>query len=92
LSINQQALKDADISPETVDLVTAFLGGLASLIKDILEFSHVLCGRTDDDDSDDDETVTLEFIQENRDTIMGTREGIERCSEALDVILCLTQV
>ncbi|KAL3439917.1 ankyrin repeat-containing domain protein [Aspergillus insuetus] len=92
LSVNQQALKDADISAETVDLVTGFLGGLSSLIRDILEFSHVLCGRADGNDSDDDGMVTLEFIQENPDMIVGTREGIERCSKALDVILCLTQV
>jgi hypothetical protein len=51
-----------DISAKTVNLVIGFLGGLASLIKDILEFSHVLCGRADSDNSNNNKIVTLEFI------------------------------
>jgi hypothetical protein len=95
LSVEQQALKNADISAATVELITRFFSGLASIAENIEGFSQLLCGRAndeDDDDSDDDEHVTLEFLQENPETIVGIREGIERTSEALDVILSLTQV
>ncbi|KAJ0272838.1 hypothetical protein COL922a_014616, partial [Colletotrichum nupharicola] len=95
LSVEQQALKNADTSAETVELITGVFSALASIVENIEEFSQLLCGRAndeDDDDSDDDEHVTLEFLQENPETIVGIREGIERTSEALDVILSLTQV
>ncbi|CEL11862.1 hypothetical protein ASPCAL14957 [Aspergillus calidoustus] len=95
LSVEQQALKNADTSAETVELITGVISALASIVENIEEFSQLLCGRAndeDDDDSDDDEHVTLEFLQENPETIVGIREGIERTSEALDVILSLTQV
>jgi hypothetical protein len=95
LSVEQQALKKADTSAETVELITGVFSALASIVENIEEFSQLLCGRAndeDDDDSDDDEHVTLEFLQENPETIVGIREGIERTSEALDVILSLTQV
>jgi hypothetical protein len=95
LSVEQQALKNADTSAETVELITGFFSALASIVKNIEEFSQLLCGRAnneDEDDSDDEEHVTLKFLQENPETIVGIREGIEGTSEALDVILSLTQV
>ncbi|KAJ0425142.1 ankyrin repeat-containing domain protein [Aspergillus carlsbadensis] len=97
-SANQQTLKDADISAETVELVMGFLAGLASLVDSVAEFSQVLCESAEDeddddneDDSDDKNTISA-IIQEYAAAIAELREGLERCSKALDVVLCLTQV
>jgi hypothetical protein len=93
-SVNQQALKDADISAEMVKLVMDLLGGLASVVETVAEFSQVLCGSAGDDSDDDgnDENITMASVQEYASTIVDIQEGIERFSKLLDVILCLTQV
>ncbi|KAL3490101.1 ankyrin repeat-containing domain protein [Aspergillus germanicus] len=102
-SVNQQALKGADISAETAKLVMDLLGGLASVVETVAEFSQVLCGSAgddsdDSDDSDDDDddgkddNITTAIVQEYASTIADIQEGIERFSKLLDVMLCLTQI
>jgi hypothetical protein len=80
------------------------LRSLAPLLETVVEFSQILSGSVDDDSDDDDdngeeedgdeddENITSAIIQEYASEIVDMRIGIEGCSKALDVILCLTQV
>lgn len=93
-STSQQALKDAHISTETIEVITGVLTRSEYILDTAVEFSQVVCSNADRDDnnsSNDNDGISA-IIQELESDYTALLKGVVIGMKGLDVILSLTQV